>query len=82
VGNSNVVAFPLHRRKKLVSGIARVLESKHGDDANGFWRETAKEILRQLFASGLTVETAEEEVRTLLYAVLAEIHSRSEAVSG
>ena len=46
--DSNISAFPLHRRRKLVEGIARVLESKDGEDANAFWRNTAKAILVQL----------------------------------
>ncbi|WP_352829977.1 hypothetical protein [Mesorhizobium sp. M0159] len=29
-------AFPLHRRRKLVKGIARILESKNREDANAF----------------------------------------------
>ncbi|WP_353014669.1 DUF6074 family protein [Mesorhizobium sp. M0854] len=38
-------AFPLNRRRKLVEGIARVLESENLEDANAFWRSTAKTIL-------------------------------------
>ncbi|WP_352529707.1 MULTISPECIES: DUF6074 family protein [unclassified Mesorhizobium] len=38
IDDSNISAFPLHRRRKLVEGIARVLESKNGEDANAFWR--------------------------------------------
>ncbi|MER8733321.1 hypothetical protein NKH28_26390 [Mesorhizobium sp. M1227] len=32
----------------MVEGIARVLESKNLEDANAFWRSTAKTILVQL----------------------------------
>lgn len=59
VGHSNVVAFPLHRRQTWVQSIARVLASKNGEDANLFWRNTAKEILGQLSAYGLEAEAAE-----------------------
>ena len=48
MGESNISAFPLHRRQKLVDSIARVLESKNGEDANAFWRSTVKTILVQL----------------------------------
>ncbi|MER9758301.1 DUF6074 family protein [Mesorhizobium sp. M0166] len=77
--DSNISAFPLHRRRKLVEGIARVLESKNGEDANAFWRSTAKTILVQLSESGIAPEVAEQEVGTLLRVVLADIATRSAA---
>ncbi|WP_376703362.1 DUF6074 family protein [Mesorhizobium sp. ISC25] len=79
MGDSNVSAFPLHRRRKLVEGIARVLDSKNGEDANAFWRSTAKTILVQLSESGIAPEVAEQEVCTLLHVVLADIAARSAA---
>ncbi|MER8803235.1 DUF6074 family protein [Mesorhizobium sp. M0998] len=77
--DSNISAFPLHRRRKLVEGIARVLEFKNGKDANAFWRNTAKAILVQLSESGIAPGVAEQEVGTLLHAVLADIATRSAA---
>lgn len=76
--DSNISAFPLHRRK-LVEGIARVLESKNGEDANTFWRNAAKAILVQLSESGIAPGVAEQEVGTLLHAVLGDIATRSAA---
>jgi hypothetical protein len=81
VGHSNVVAFPLHRQQKWVQSIARVLASKNGEDANLFWRNTAKEILGQLSAYGVEEEAAEQQVRKLLHTVLNEIGTRSAAQS-
>ena len=80
MGDSNISAFPLHRRRKLVEGIARVLESKNGEDANAFWRSTAKSILVQLSESGIAPGLAEQEVGTLLRAVLVDIAARSAAI--
>jgi hypothetical protein len=80
MGDSNISAFPLHRRRKLVEGIARVLESKNGEDANAFWRSTAKTILVQLSESGIAPGLAEQEVGTLLRAVLVDIATRSAAI--
>ncbi|RWC01428.1 DUF6074 family protein [Mesorhizobium sp.] len=77
--DSNISAFPLHRRRKLVEGIALVLESKNGEDANAFWRNTAKAILVQLSESGIAPGLAEQEVGTLLHAVLDHIATRSAA---
>lgn len=77
--DSNITAFPLHRRRKLVEGIARVLKSKDGEDANVFWRNTAKQILVQLSESGISPTLAKQEVVTLLHAVLDDIAVRSGA---
>jgi hypothetical protein len=79
MSDSNISAFPLHRRRKLVEGIARVLESKNGEDANAFWRSTAKQILIQLSESGIAPGLAEREVGTLLHAVLGDMAARSAA---
>ncbi|WP_353642713.1 DUF6074 family protein [Mesorhizobium sp. WSM2239] len=76
MGESNTSAFPLHRRRKLIESIARVLESKNGEDANAFWRSTVKTILVQLSESGIAPGLAEQEVRTLLRAVLGDIVRR------
>ncbi|MCV3241758.1 DUF6074 family protein [Mesorhizobium sp. ZC-5] len=81
MGHSKLVAFPLHRRQKWVEGIARVLASKNGEEANVFWRNTAKEILGQLSAYGLETETAEQEIRMLLRTVLKEMGRRNVASS-
>lgn len=79
MGDSKISAFPLQRRRKLVEGIARVLESKNGEDANAFWRSTAKTILIQLSESGIAPRLAEQEVGMLLHVVLADIAARSAA---
>ncbi|MER8681967.1 DUF6074 family protein [Mesorhizobium sp. M1405] len=63
----------------MVEEIARVLESKNGEDANAFWRSTAKTILLQLSESGVALRLAELEVGSLLHAVLGDIASRSAA---
>jgi hypothetical protein len=63
----------------LVERIARVLESKNGEDANTFWRSTAKTILVQLSDSGIAPGLAEQEVGAFLHAVLGDIAARSAA---
>ncbi|RAZ82990.1 hypothetical protein DPM33_33710 [Mesorhizobium hawassense] len=75
--DSHITVFPLDRRRKLVEGIARVLQSKNAEDASAFWRSTVKTILVQLSKSGIAPGSAEQEVRTLFNAVLAEIGTRS-----
>lgn len=77
--DSNISTFPLHRRRKLVEGIARVLQSRNRKDAHDFWRSTAKKILVQLSESGIAPGLAEQEVRMLLHAVLGDIATRSAA---
>lgn len=80
--SSGVVAFPLCRQRKLLSGIANVLRSKQGETATLFWRETAQSLLKQLAANGVELAAAEEEVRSLLYAVLAEIEADTVSARG
>ena len=80
--NSGIVAFPLYRQRKLVSGIVHILRSKHGEDATLFWRETAKELLGQLAKSGVDLASAENQVRDLLYAVIAEIETPAAEAQG
>ncbi|WP_028034132.1 DUF6074 family protein [Chelativorans sp. J32] len=73
--SASVVSFPLYRQQKLLSGIAQALRTKHGDEANLFWRETARNLLQQLTANGVDVRAAEEEVRYFLHAVLLQIET-------
>ncbi|WP_245270467.1 DUF6074 family protein [Mesorhizobium ciceri] len=61
----------------MVDGIARILESKNGEDANAFWRATAMTILVQLSESGIAPRLAEQEVRALLHAILGNMATRS-----
>jgi hypothetical protein len=77
-----VAAFPLHRRRNLVEEVSRGLSQYQRDEAASYWRGTAKELLRQLVATGISLETAQQEVRQLLYAALDEMqrqHSKLHA---
>jgi hypothetical protein len=82
VGNAEVRAFPLHRQRKLVSGIARVLGSKQGEEATLFWRETAKSLLQRLIENGVQQAAAEDEVRALLHVVLSELETDAATARG
>jgi len=75
--SSTVLAFPLHRQQRLLSGIAEVLRMKQGEEANLFWRETARGLLQELMANGVDVRSAEEEVRYLLQAILSQIEAEA-----
>jgi len=78
----SIIAFPLRRQHRLVSEIANMLLSKSGNDATLFWRETAKDLLRQLAENGVALQAAEDEVRSLLYAVVAEMEGQSQEARG
>ncbi|WP_353682873.1 DUF6074 family protein [Mesorhizobium sp.] len=71
------MCIPLYRQRRIVSVVAEALSSKDGEHVNRFLRQTARNLLRQLVASGVAVETAEEEVRMLLYVVLGEMQRNS-----
>lgn len=75
--SSTVKAFPLYRRHKLLSDIASELQSRQGEEASRYWRETAKGLLQLLNDQGVDPLAAQDEVRALLYAVLAEIESKA-----
>jgi type IV secretory pathway TraG/TraD family ATPase VirD4 len=68
-----IVPFPLCRRRKLVTSIAVVLSAKGGEEANQFWRETARGLLVELSHAGVSIADAQKEVRALLQLVLAEM---------
>lgn len=74
---AEIIAFPLSRRQKLVSDLALVLSKKHGAEANRFWRDTSKTLLQHLTAAGASLEHAEDQVRDLLYAIIAEIEAET-----
>jgi len=80
--SSSVVAFPLYRYQKLLTGVVHILRVKHGDEANSAWKKMAKELLGHLTDSGVEAEAAEAEVRHLLYAALAEIKNDAATASG
>lgn len=70
---ASVVPFPLCRRRKLVDSLACELREKQGADADVFWKATAKQLLRQLVTTGVSLEAAQCEVRSLLSVVVREL---------
>ena len=80
--SSSVIAFPLHRHQKLLTGVVHVLRVKQGDEANSAWKEIAKELLGHLTDRGVDANAAEAEVRNLLYAALAEIKKDAATANG
>ena len=72
-GSSNIVAFPLCRRRELVNDLATVLAHKHGAKADTFWKVTAKQLIRSLLARGVSLEDAQSEVRNLLSEVIRQV---------
>jgi hypothetical protein len=80
--STTVIAFPLSRQQKLLRGIAAVLGSKQGEEATQFWWETAKALLQNLVERGVDAKSAEDEVRNLFYAVMAEMETGAEMQRG
>jgi hypothetical protein len=80
--SSVVIAFPLHRRQRLLNGVIHLLRAKQGDAANSTWREIAKELLSQLAASGVEADAAEDEVRNLLHVALSKIETDATTAIG
>lgn len=70
----SVSAFPLSRRRDVVTEVVRGLRTLHNEEANRFWRDKARSLLQDLIAAGVGAEAAKEEVRALLYTALDEMH--------
>ncbi|HEV7417180.1 DUF6074 family protein [Tianweitania sediminis] len=70
--SASVSAFPLCRQREALVCVTEILK-KNGEQANQAWRDMAKDLLQQLVGRGIAVHLAEAEVRSLLYAALAEL---------
>jgi Family of unknown function (DUF6074) len=83
---ARLIAFPVHRRMSLVRRTARELSALNGEEANGYWRSTARVLLQELLVQGCDMATARREVLCFFEAVQAEFrrelerrHSAAEA---
>jgi hypothetical protein len=77
----NVSAFPLQRRRNVVNDVVCGLNRHRGEDANRFWREKATVLLQDLVEDGVALEEAKEQVRSLLYTALNEMHQASAIIT-
>lgn len=70
---AELIAFPIDRRTALVRQAAGELSALNGEDANGYWRSTARTLLKDLVDKGRDMETARLEVLRFFEAVQAEL---------
>ena len=51
--SAELFAFPAERRGALVRRTARDLQALNGEDANRYWRSTARSLYQELLSQGL-----------------------------
>lgn len=76
---AEVLAFPLERRVNLVRQTAEELFTLNGEDANGYWRATARRLLEDITAQGRSMDAARKEVLSFFEAVQIEFRKAASA---
>jgi hypothetical protein len=71
--SAELIAFPIDRRTALVRRTAEQLSARNGEDANSYWRSTARTLLQNLMEQGRGTESARMEVLRFFEAVQAEL---------
>lgn len=72
-----VLVFPLTRRIGKVRHTASLLASKHGEDANLYWRQVAAANRKHLERIGLNDEEITDQILAFFDAVQSEILRQS-----
>ena len=73
--------FPLDRRVGKIRRVCDVLESKHGNDADSYWRTIIRGLGEQLTRSGIPEKSIDQELRAFAEAVQLELRRRSQPSS-
>lgn len=68
-----ILLFPLARRVGKIRHTAAKLASKHGDDAELYWKQVVASQRKQLLRVGLSLVEADEEIIAFFDAVSSEI---------
>lgn len=71
---ATISAFPFDRQQRLIKEIASGIQSRHGEEANMFWRRTAQKLCKMRMGQGFDQETVHMEIRSFFDAVAYEIH--------
>jgi len=75
--SSSLQAFPLNRRVGKIRRVCDVLESKHGNDANAYWRSIIIGLGDQLARTGIPEDAVDAELHGFAAAVQLELRRRS-----
>jgi hypothetical protein len=70
-----VILFPLDKRRGKVRHTAKILASKHGDEAELYGKQVLAGIRKHFDRVGVSKEEADRELRTFFDAVQAELLS-------
>lgn len=67
-----IFSFPIDRRTALVRSTAMALFERNGEDANAYWRQTARDLFMELVNQGRDAASARREVLRFFDAVQDE----------
>lgn len=76
---AELLVFPLERRIDLVRRTAGELLALDGEDANGYWRATARRLLEDITGQGRSMDAARKEVLCFFEAVQMEFRKAASA---
>jgi len=71
--SAELFLFPIDRRASLIRNTARALCELHGEPANAFWRQTARDLYRELLAIGNDDASARAEISRFSDSVQCEM---------
>ena len=76
---AEVIPFPIDRDAYFVRETARVLEHRHGDAANRFWKLTCRRLYARLQVRGHAEESINKEIEAFSRAVQIEMQRAAHA---
>lgn len=77
MSKTQIIVFPITRRLGKIRRCAEVLESKHGKDAESYWRQQVRVVADHLQRMGCSEAKIRHQVGEFQTAVLAELVRRS-----
>jgi hypothetical protein len=77
--SAGIIQFPIDRHTYFVRETARVLERRHGEAANRFWKMTCRRLYARLQVQGMAHEAIQSEIQAFSNAVQLEMQRAASA---
>ncbi|WP_431321657.1 DUF6074 family protein [Rhizobium sp. YTU87027] len=71
--SAEIIQFPIDRQIYFVRETARVLERRHGEAADRFWKLTCRRLYARLQVQGMPATEIEKEIDAFCQAVYLEM---------
>lgn len=78
---AKIIPFPIDRHVYFVRETARILERRHGDAADRFWKMTCRRLYARLQIQGMADEGIRNEIQFFSQAVQLEMQRATSASS-